>query len=62
MKKKKIGENLKKRVFNTFRCPNHDIYKFIYCFKKFFTHMNTGLVGKNSVKHHYLTKKIFTVI
>ena len=34
---------------------------FYYC-KKVFTHVNTGMIGKNLMKHHYQTETIFTVI
>ena len=32
-----------------------------FCCEKLFTHMNTWMIGKNSMKHHYLKKKIFMV-
>ena len=31
-----------------------------YCCEKVFTHMNTWMIRKNSMKRHYLQKKIFT--
>ena len=33
-KKKKIGENLKKRSVNTYKFSNHDIIKFILLLRK----------------------------
>ena len=31
------------------------------CYEKVFTHMNTCMIGENSMKLHYLKKKIFAV-
>ena len=28
-----------------------------YCYKKVFTYMNTWMIGKKSMKHHYQKKK-----
>ena len=61
---KKFDENLKKRFANTYKFSNHHIipwYKFILFCKNVFTNMNTWMTGKNSMKHHYLRKKIFAV-
>ena len=33
---------------------------FYYC-EKVFIFMDVWMIGKNSMKHHYLKKKIFTV-
>ena len=30
------------------------------CYEKMFNHMDTWVVGKNSIKHHYLRKKIYS--
>ena len=36
---------------------------FLFCsYKKVFIPMNIWMIGENSIKHHYLKKKIFTVL
>ena len=55
------AESLKKRFVNTFKFSNHDANTFFCCCKKVFTHINTCMIGKNSMKHSYLRKKIVTV-
>ena len=58
---KKLDENIKKQYFNTCTCSNYDINKSILLLQKIicpYKHM----IGKSSVKIHYLKKKIFTVI
>ena len=58
---KKFDGNLKKRFVNTYKLSNHDINKFfLCCSEKVFTHMNICMIGKSSMKHHYMRKKIFT--
>ena len=37
------------------------IISLFYCCEKGFILMNIWMIGKNSMKHHYLKKKIFTV-
>ena len=46
---------------NTYKFSNHEINKLFCCFKTVFTHINTWIFGKNSIKYHKLKKKIFTV-
>ena len=58
---KKFDENLKERFANTYRFSSHYINEFILLCKKVFTLMNTLMIRKNSMKHHYQRKKIFTV-
>ena len=59
--KKMFDENLKKRCFNTYKLSNHDISKFISLFRKSFYPYEYSDDWKNSMKLHYLKKKIFTV-
>ena len=58
---KKFDENLKKRFFNTCKLFNHDINEFILLLQKNVYSMNIWMIGKNSVKHHYLKKKVSTI-
>ena len=58
---KKFDENLKKRISNTCKFSNDDFKKFACCCRKVFSHMNTWVIGKSSMKHHYKRKKIFAV-
>ena len=58
---KKFDEILKRRFAGTYKFPNHDISKFIFMMEKQFTHSNTWMTGKKSMKHHYQRKKTFTV-
>ena len=52
----------KKRLFNTYKFSNHGINKFVLLLQKsVFPHMNTWMIGRNSMKHHYLKRKSFTV-
>ena len=51
---------LKERFLNVYKFSNHDNNKFFYCCKKVFILMNVWMIGKNSMKYHYLKKKIFT--
>ena len=53
----KFDKNLKKRSFNT----SNNINKFILLLRKGITYMNTWMIGKKSIKHNYVKKKIFTV-
>ena len=57
----KFDEKLKEQFFNAYRFPNHDNNKFILCWEKVFILMNSWMIGNNSMKHHYLKKKIFAV-
>ena len=52
----KFHKNLKERFFNTYKFYNNDNNKF-----KVFILMNIWMIGKDSMKHSYLKKKIFTV-
>ena len=58
----KFDEKLKEQFFNGYKFSNHDKNKFILLLGKRFTLMNIWMIRKKSVKHHYLKKKIFTVI
>ena len=57
----KFDEKLKELFFNTYKFSNYDNKKFISLSEKMFILMNTWMIGKNSMKHQYLKKKIFTV-
>ena len=57
----KFDEKLKERLFNAYKFFDHDNNEFIYCCGKVFILMNIWMIGKNSVKQHYLKKKIFIV-
>ena len=57
----KFDEKLKERFFNPYKFSNHDNNKFILLLPKVFLLMNIWIIGKNSIKHHYLKKKIVTV-
>ena len=35
------------------------LINFFCHYEKVFTHMNAWMIGKNSMKHHYLRKKFF---
>ena len=55
----KFDEKLKERFFNTYKFSNHDNNKFILLLQKsVYPYMDDW---KNSIKHRYLKKKIFTV-
>ena len=60
---KKIDEQLKKN--SNFLMHTHFLtmisISVFYCCKKVFTHMNTWMIGKNSMKHNDLKRKIFRV-
>ena len=56
-----FDEKLKERLFNAYKFFDHDNNEFIYCCGKVFILMNIWMIGKNSVKQHYLKKKIFIV-
>ena len=59
---KKVSRNVKGTIFLI-----HTVFltmistSLFYCCGKVFAHMNTWIIGKNSMKNHYLKKKIFTV-
>ena len=58
----KFDEKLKEQFFTiTYKFSNHGNNKFFYCCEKVLIVMNIWMIGKNSMKHHYLKKKIFTV-
>ena len=42
---KKFDENLKKRLFNTYKFSNHGINNFFLFFEKVFTSMNIWIIG-----------------
>ena len=56
---RKFDEKLKERIFNTYKFANHDNDKFILLLRE--GGFSIWMIGKNSMKHHYLEKKIFTV-
>ena len=58
----KLDEELKEQFFNTFKnfLTMITISSF-YCCKKVFFLLKIWMIGKNSMKHHYLKNKIFTV-
>ena len=56
-----LEKNLKKQFVNTYKFSNHDVNKFILMLQKVFTHLNTWMIKRNSMKHYYQRNKIFTV-
>ena len=50
----KFEGKLKEQFFNIYKFSNHENKKFILL-------MSIWMIGKNSIKHHYLKKKIFRV-
>ena len=54
-----FDENLKKRFTSTHKFANHDINHFNLMLRKVFIHMNTWMIGKNSMRHHYQKEKEF---
>ena len=57
--KKKFDEELKKRFANTCKFSNND--KLVFLLQNDVYSYENMVIGKNSKKHHYLRKKIFTV-
>ena len=49
----KLDEKIKERFFLTMT-----IISLLYCFKKMFTLINIWIIGKISMKHHYLKKRL----
>ena len=60
-KKKKINEKLKKTFFSKFKFSNHDIDMFVLLLWKSVYPYKYMDDWENSMKHHYLNKKIFTI-
>ena len=58
---KKFDENLKERFANTYKFSNHHINKFSLLLRKSVYPYESIDDWKNSIKHHYQRKKIFTV-
>ena len=56
----KFDENLKEHFFNTYKFSDHDNISLFYFCEKVLILLNIRMIGKNSMKHHYLKKKIFT--
>ena len=59
---KDLNKDLTKRFANPCRFCSKDLNKFILLLSKVFDHMNTWIIDKNLMKHHYLTKNLFIVI
>ena len=57
----KFEEKLKKRFFNTHKFSNMIPISLFYHCKKMIIFRNIWRIRKNSMKHHYLISKIFTV-
>ena len=57
----KFDETLKERFCNTYKFSNRDNNKITLFLQKGFYTYEYMVIGKNSMKHHYLKKKIFTV-
>ena len=57
----KFDEKLKERVFNTYKFSNDDNNKFILLLGKVVYPYEYIDDWENTVKHHYLKKKIFIV-
>ena len=56
-----FDKKLKEQFFLHTKVSNHDNNKFILLLRKVCILMNKWMIGKYSIKHHYLKKKIFTV-
>ena len=56
----KFHEKLKERFFNSYNFFNQITISLFYYCEKVFILMNTWMIEKNSIKHHYRIKKIFT--
>ena len=57
----KFDEKLKEQFFNTNTFSNPNNNNIFYCYGKVFILTNIWMIVKNSMKHPYLKKKIFTV-
>ena len=55
----KFDEHLKERLSNRSRFTAK--ISLFHCFEKMFILMKILVIGKNSMEHHYLKKKIFIV-
>ena len=55
----KFDERLKERFLNKYKFSHHNDKKFILLFWKMFILVNIWMIGKNSMKYHYLKKKDF---
>ena len=56
--KHKFDEKLKEQFFNTYKFSIHSNNRFLLLLRKVFIILNIWMIGKNSVKHYYLKKKI----
>ena len=56
---KGFNKELIQRFSNIYEFCNGDLNKFILLLRKVFIHMNISIVGKDLMKHHCLTKKLF---
>ena len=54
-------KKLKELLFNAYKFTNHDNKSLFHCCEKVFILINIWMIGNNSMKYHYLRKKIFTV-
>ena len=57
----KFDENLKDRFFKHTNFLTETLISLFYCCEEVFILMNIWMIGKNSMKHGYLKKKLFTV-
>ena len=57
IKKKKKDENLKKKFANSYKFPYQDIKNLLCYCKNVFIYMNTDMISKKLMRHHYLKKK-----
>ena len=55
----KFDEKLNEQFFNTYEFSMIKL-SLLCCWEKMFVLMNIWIIGKNSMKHRYLKKKIFT--
>ena len=60
--KKIDNKDLIQRFANTYEFCNGDLNNFFLLLRRVFIRLNIWIVGKDLMKHHYLTKNLFIVI
>ena len=56
-----FNEKLKERFFNMYKFSNHDNKTFISLFRKSIYRYEYMMTEENSMRHHYIKKKLFIV-